>query len=116
MNLPVVIESEKFCKAISWFIDVGAITLCPFIVCRDKSDTIMINHGSIHVKQQLELLIVPFYVIYLLNWSYNLIKFKGDSEMAYSEIIFEKEAYENQYNLDYIITRQKWSCFKKKDS
>jgi len=111
--IPIIIESEKFCKAISWFMPVGAITLCPFIVCRDKNDTIMLNHESIHVKQQLELFVIPFFIIYLLNWAYNLIKFKGDTEKAYLEIIFEKEAYAYEDNLEYLDTRPSWSCFKK---
>jgi len=111
--VPIIIESEKFCKAVSWFIPVGAITLCPFIICRDKSDKVMLNHESIHVKQQLELLVIPFFIIYVLNWAYNLIKFKGDTETAYRELIFEKEAYDNEENVEYLSTRQKWSCFKK---
>jgi hypothetical protein len=94
---------------------VDAITLCPFIICRNKDNLTMLNHEAIHVKQQLELLIIPFYVIYLLNWAYNLIKYKGDSETAYSEIFFEKEAYDNQDDLEYLSSRQTWSCLKKKD-
>jgi len=112
--IPIIIESEKFCKAISWFIPVGAITLCPFIICRDKSDKIMLNHESIHVKQQLELLIIPFFIIYVLNWLYNMIKYKGDSNEAYMQLIFEREAYDNEYDMDYINTRQKWSYFRSK--
>jgi len=110
--IPIIIESEKFCEAVSWTMPVGAITLCPFIICRDKSDTIMLNHESIHVKQQLELLVIPFFIIYVLNWALNLIKFKGDTEKAYLEIIFEKEAYDNEYDLEYLSTRQKWASFK----
>jgi len=112
---PIIIESEKFCKAISWFIPVGAITLCPFIICRDKSDVVMLNHESIHVKQQLELLVIPFFLIYVINWVYNLIKFKGDTDLAYRELFFEKEAYDNEDNMEYLKTRPKWSYFRKKE-
>lgn len=112
--VPIIIESEKFCKAISWFIPVGAITLCPFIICRDKSDKVMLNHESIHVKQQLELLVIPFFLIYLLNWLYNLVKYRGDTNEAYMQLFFEKEAYDHEYDMEYLSTRQKWSCFRSK--
>lgn len=111
MHFPIIIESEKFCKAISWFIEVDAITLCPFIICRNKDDEIMINHESIHVKQQLELGIIFFYLIYFVEWIYNLGIYFGDTESAYYNIIFEKEAYDNQDNPDYLRNRRIWSCF-----
>jgi len=95
---------------------VGAITLCPFIICRDKSDKIMLNHESIHIRQQLELLVIPFFLIYLVNWLYNLVKYKGDSDKAYQELIFEREAYANEDNLEYLKDRPLWSCFKRKQN
>jgi len=98
---------------LSWFFPVGAITLCPFIICRDKSSKVMLNHESIHVRQQLELLIIPFYIIYLINWLYNMYIYKGDSFLAYKNIMFEKEAYNHERDLNYLDTRQKWSYFRK---
>jgi len=112
--VPIIIESEKFCKAISWFIPVGAITLCPFIICRDKSDVVMLNHESIHVKQQLELLVIPFFIIYVLNWAYNLVKYGWDTNEAYMQLFFEKEAYAHEEDMEYLSTRQKWSYFRSK--
>jgi len=111
---PIIVESEKFCKAISWFFPVAAITLAPFVICRDKNDVVMLNHESIHVTQQLELFIIPFYILYVLNWVYNLVKYSGDTDKAYMEILFEKEAYANEEDLSYLETRPKWACFKKK--
>ena len=70
---PIIIESPKFCEAVSWFIDVYAITLFPFIICKNKSDKIMLNHESIHIKQQAELLVVGFWILYLFTWLINLV-------------------------------------------
>lgn len=112
MKLPIIIESEKFCDLISWFISVEAITLFPFIICRNKNNKVMLNHESIHIRQQLELLVIPFFIIYIFNWLYNVIKYSGDTNRAYEEIIFEKEAYANEYNLNYLSIRQIWSCFR----
>lgn len=47
------------------------------------------NHEAIHTKQMKELLYVPFYILYLLEWFYRLTQ-KGN---AYRNISFEKEAY-----------------------
>ena len=113
---PIVVESEKICNALSWFISVGAITLFPFIICRDKSDIVMINHESIHIRQQLELGIIFFYIIYLLNWLYNMVKYEGDTEKSYHALIFEVEAYAQEYNPSYLKNRPLWACFKSRDT
>lgn len=59
----------------------------------------------IHIRQQLELLIFPFYIIYLINYLVNLfIYFKHDT--AYRNIVFEKEAYAKEKDLLYLSQRQ----------
>ncbi len=88
---------------------ITAITLWPFIVFRDKKnskDLIIINHERIHLKQQLELLILPFYVLYLSEYIFYLSNYRNHSQ-AYMAISFEKEAYKNDRHLDYIKDR-KW--------
>ena len=74
-----------------------AITIWPFIFSRSELSEIDINHEKIHGRQQLELLIVFFFIIYLIEWIFK----------KYRNISFEKEAYFNQQNLDYLRTR-KW--------
>ena len=59
-----IIKSTKFCEAISWFFDVGGITIYPFIILReDCADEVTINHESIHIQQQKESLVIGFYLI-----------------------------------------------------
>lgn len=79
-----------------------AITLWPFIFARKKLNEVDLNHENIHGRQQLELLIIPFYIIYLIEWI-----FKG-----YREISFEKEAYSNEQNLEYLKSRKHYSMWK----
>jgi hypothetical protein len=50
-------------------------------------------HEKIHFKQQRECLIIFFYVLYLLNYVVNLLVYK-DPDKAYTNICFEREAYE----------------------
>lgn len=81
----------------------AAITIWPFIFTRKKQlSNVVINHENIHGKQQLELLIIPFYIIYFIEWL-----FKG-----YSNISFEKEAYSNQNNLSYLKVRKHYAMWK----
>lgn len=56
-----------------------------------------INHEKIHIKQQVELLVLPFYILYFLFYFVNLFR-KGDS---YMNIPFEKEAYVNENDFEY---------------
>ena len=63
------------------------------------------NHEFIHLRQQLELLIVPFYILYLLNYLVNLVYYQNHF-LAYKNIAFEREAYENDANPAYLIKRK----------
>ena len=61
----------------------------------------LINHERIHTVQQREMLFVFFYIFYMLEWLVRL-PMKGN---AYRNISFEREAYANQRNLDYLKSR-----------
>ena len=67
-----------------------------------------INHEMIHTSQMKEMGYVMFYLCYLLEWLVKLVKL-GDSNKAYRAISFEREAYGNEKNLTYTITRAKFA-------
>ncbi len=90
---------------------VNGMALCPFILISKKefkNNAVLIRHELIHIRQQLELLILPFYICYLANYFYNLIKYKNHYK-AYLNIVFEKEAYANDKNENYIKKRGVWA-------
>lgn len=66
------------------------------------------NHERIHVRQQLELLILPFYIWYALEFILRWIQYK-EIHKAYRNISFEREAYSNEANLHYLKNRKCWS-------
>ena len=68
----------------------------------------LINHESIHTAQMRELLYLPFYIIYLVEWLIRLF-LKGN---AYFNISFEREAYKNESNYDYLEQRKHYSWTK----
>ncbi len=64
------------------------------------------NHEFIHFRQQIELLIIPFYILYLLNYLINLIRYHNHM----------REAYENDSNLCYLSERRfaAWTTYLKR--
>jgi len=84
------------------------MALYPFILIKDehrKEDVVLINHEKIHLRQQLELAIIPFYLFYLINYLINVFRYKNH-HLAYVNILFEREAYKHERNLTYLRFRK----------
>ena len=88
-----------------------AMNLFGCLFCRDKREIndFVINHEEIQTAQMKELGYIPFYALYLTEWAIKLL-FKGN---AYRNISFEREAYSNQYNLDYLKERKHYNWIKR---
>ncbi|GEN77280.1 hypothetical protein CHA01nite_30200 [Chryseobacterium hagamense] len=56
----------------------------------------------------MEMLIVFFYIVYVIEYYYWLFKLKN-ADRAYLRISFEREAYANERNLNYLNERRFWS-------
>jgi len=105
---PFVFENSIVPKILSKIapVDVYGVSFGPFIWFRGKAYPVIKNHETIHFFQQLELLFVLQWVLYGLFWFRGLIKYRS-TVLAYVENPFEKEAYLNQENLNYLNER-KW--------
>ena len=100
-----MVISPKFCKLMSVFIDVYAITLYPFIISKERLSPITYNHESIHLVQQRELWLFGFYFLYIWYWLKN--KASGmNSADSYYYIPFEREACENELEFEYIKNKR----------
>lgn len=88
-----------------------AINLFGLLFCKKdaKINDVIVNHESIHTSQMKEMLYIPFYLWYVTEWLVKLL-FKGN---AYRNISFEREAYDNQYNLNYLKERKHYSWIKR---
>ncbi|MFW6225765.1 MAG: hypothetical protein ACOC3V_02245 [bacterium] len=87
--------------------NITGITLAPFgIYLRedvyDRQDKKTINHEKIHWQQQLELLIIPFYIFYIIFWIF----------YGYRNMPFEREAYEHDRDFEYLKNRKMYSWVK----
>lgn len=87
------------------------LTVFPFIFLKYehlKTDSVLINHERIHLRQQVELLILPFFLIYTVEFLLRLL-IERNWRRAYRNISFEKEAYANESDLHYLESRSIWS-------
>ena len=90
------------------------ITIFPFVFLKHKAlkaDMVLINHEKIHLRQQLELLILPFYIFYVIEFIIRFIQYKN-WYTAYRNISFERESYCNEANFNYLGERKIWSFLK----
>lgn len=108
-----------------------AITILPFVFARKRYKPLadhVINHESIHLRQQTEVLAVlaavmlalcliclswwwmitvpfGFYVLYCLGYIIRLFAY-GRGHEAYRNISFEQEAFMHERNLSYLDDRK----------
>lgn len=68
-----------------------------------------LNHESIHAEQCKEMLGVFFYLWYIMEYLVRLPIYGCDTIKAYRNISFEREAYNNQENLNYISGRKRYA-------
>lgn len=89
---------------------VQGMAIFPFILLKDhagKNDEKLIRHETIHLRQQLEMLVLPFYLLYIILYMINRLKY--DHHKAYLNIVFEREAYAEEGNVNYLKKRKLWS-------
>lgn len=90
------------------------LTVFPFVIIRyrfDSENKVLVNHERIHIRQQLELLVLPFFLWYFVEYAVRLLQYRN-ANLAYRNISFEREAYSNELNLDYIKARRIFSFLK----
>lgn len=86
-----------------------AMTIFPFIFARKEYKPIgkrTINHESIHLRQQMELLVIPFFIWYITEYLFRAIRY-WSFKKAYKNISFEKEAFTNDKDDHYLEETRK---------
>src|SRR6476620_8423134 len=90
----------------------GGITVFPFVFFRSKehaADKVSVNHEKIHLRQQAELLVLPFFIWYGVEFLIRIAKYRSWHQ-TYLNISFEREAYKNESNPNY-LSRRPWCKF-----
>lgn len=105
----MVIESKLICRILG----VNGICLWPFIFVDNKKDATLLNHENIHLQQEKELFVIPFYILYIYYYIRNIIELNHISDwrarkyIAYKAIPFERESYANERDSNYIRRRNR---------
>ena len=137
----MIVQSQKILNFIGFFNGFGSslsgIAIAPFGFVRDKENQRIVTHEKIHLIQQTECILVSLliagivyvthpndltlgvlisayfwhYILYGLMYLTNLPIYE-DSFIAYCAIPFEQEAYTNEYNPKYILTRPYFAWLK----
>lgn len=113
-----IVTSDKIVKILGRLISLGnnamAITFYPFIFVRkDKRDCEeLIRHESIHIIQQLELLLVGAWILFVFEYLYARCIKKIDARQAYYFTAMEQEAHRNAIDEKYLSTRKPYSVLK----
>jgi hypothetical protein len=92
----------------------GGLTVFPFIVVANKfsaKDEMFVNHEKIHVRQQMEMLVILFFAWYAMEFLIRLLQYRSRAT-AYRNISFEREAYANEKSLSYLKKRPFWNFLK----
>lgn len=92
----------------------AGMAVFPFIFLKNRKylqNSRLLNHEKIHLRQQAELLIIPFYIWYIGEYIVLLIKYQN-REKAYRSVIFEKEAYAEEHHNNYLTKRPFWNFIK----
>lgn len=110
MNFPKFYENSKVPVVLSHFspIEIGAITIGPLVFSRGEMSDVTKNHETIHWQQYKETLIIGFLLLYLAFWAWGLMKYR-DGKVAYAMIPFEREAYGNDEDFEYLKNRKHYA-------
>ncbi len=113
-----IVTSTRVVKKLGQFISLGsdamAITFYPFLFVREDKRNFeeLIRHETIHIRQQLELLIVGAWLLYLFEYWYALYIKKFDARQAYYYTALEQEAHRNAMNENYLKERKPYAMCK----
>lgn len=87
------------------------ITIWPLVLLaseQDKVNAVTLAHERIHLRQQIEMLVLPFFIWYVFEYAIRLFQYR-DRKIAYRNISFEREAYSHEKSPDYLRSRAFWN-------
>jgi len=110
---PFFIENSRIPVILSKIapINIWAISFGIWVWCRGELSEQTKRHETVHFQQQLELGFALQWAIYAFSYLYYLIKLKDPRE-AYYNINFEREAYGNESDQDYLKNRKRYAWVK----
>jgi len=107
---PCFIENSKVPVLLSYLapINIWAISIGCWVWCRGTLSEPTRRHETTHFQQQIELLFIGQWLLYLIFWLWGLARYR-DGAKAYRESPFEREARKNEINTNYLLTRPRFN-------
>lgn len=107
-----LIENSKIIYYFNKIFKVNSLGITSFFFIflknEKKDDLNVFNHEMIHIKQFQETFYIGFYVISFFDFIVKYYKYKSFYN-AYRNLLFEIEAYDNMYDLDYLKKRKRFA-------
>lgn len=97
----------KFKRSFKLFGKFRAMTIGRYVIVFDHSvlnNKIVMNHEAIHYQQIKDLGFIRFYVLYCAYFISAVFRYRNWMK-AYQNIPFEREAYRNENNKNYLLKR-----------
>jgi hypothetical protein len=113
-----IITSGKVVKNLGKLVSLGtnamAITFYPFLFVRPDTRTNdeLIRHETIHIRQQLELLLIGSWLLYIVEYCYARYVKKFDARQSYYYTALEQEAHRNAMSASYLKERKPYAVLK----
>lgn len=113
----MIVVSRAICVFLGGFSgfskSVKGVALFPFVFVRSKEYLVpwLITHERIHLRQQLELLIIGTIVLQIIEMLYAITILRMTWYEAYLVSSAEQEAYRNQNDLHYLKNRKLFAQF-----
>jgi hypothetical protein len=109
MKLPIIKENCGFVNRIGysgfsfgiWILFARGVKVSPSLI----------RHETIHYRQQKEMLFVFLWIFYGVEYLVKRFKYKTHDD-AYRNLSFEREAYANDDNADYLEQRKPFAWIK----
>ena len=110
---PIFINNSKIPVWLSKLapIEIWALSFFTFVWCRGEIAEQTKRHETIHFQQQIELLFVLQWILYGVFYLIGLIRYRS-GEKAYRNNPFEREAYSNDHDEEYLPNRKRYSWIK----
>lgn len=113
-----IVTADQVVRFLGRLISLGdgamALTIYPFIFVRKdtRNNTELIRHETIHIRQQLELLIVGAWILFFVEYLYARYIKKLDARQAYYYTSSEQEAHRNAMSENYLSIRKPYAMLK----
>ena len=83
-----------------------AVALWPLLIVSDSATPLEVRLGALRVRQQGELLVVLYFLLFTLFWVMRLLQI-GSPALAYRSVPFVREVDQNRHDPTYLALRER---------